>query len=226
MPHKNGRVADFYDLDQWRIFRIMAEFVEGFDRLHHYENAVTMFGSARIKPNHKMYHAAEETARLLAENGYAVITGGGPGIMEAGNRGAYMAKGESVGLNIELPYEQKPNPYIRTLINFHYFFCRKVMFVKYARAVVIFPGGFGTMDELFESLTLVQTGRMSKVPIILFGSYYWKGLEDWFRGMLVQEHCIDENDLYIYNIVDEPEDVIKILKDFYGKGKAKKSKKS
>jgi uncharacterized protein (TIGR00730 family) len=224
MPNTNGRTMDFFELDQWRIFRIMAEFVEGFDRLHKYDNAVTMFGSARLKPNHKMYQAAERTAKLLAENGYAVITGGGPGIMEAGNRGAYMAKGESVGLNIELPYEQKPNPYIRTLVNFHYFFCRKVMFVKYAKAVVIFPGGFGTMDELFESLTLVQTGRMPKVPIILVGSYYWKGLEAWFREMIVKEGCVDENDLYIYNVVDDPEDVIKIIKDFYRKGKSKRKK--
>jgi uncharacterized protein (TIGR00730 family) len=226
MPNKSGRIADYFELDQWRIFRIMAEFVEGFDRLHPYDNAVTLFGSARLKPNHKMYRAAEETARLLVENGYAVITGGGPGIMEAGNRGAYMAKGESVGLNIELPYEQKPNPYIRTLINFHYFFCRKVMFVKYAKAVVFFPGGFGTLDELFESLTLVQTGRMPKVPIILFGSHYWKDLEEWFRSMLVKEGCVDENDLYIYHVVDEPEDVIRIIKDFYRKGKAKKTKRS
>ncbi len=215
---------DFFEMDHWRIFRIMAEFVEGFDRLHRFENAVTMFGSARLKPNHKMYHAAEETAKLLSENGYAVITGGGPGIMEAGNRGAFMAKGESVGLNIELPFEQKPNPYIRTLINFHYFFCRKVMFVKYARAVIIFPGGFGTMDELFESLTLVQTGRMPKVPIILFGSYYWKDMEAWFRKMLVKEGCIDENDLYIYQIVDDPREVVKIIKDFYHKGRKKEKK--
>ncbi len=212
---------DFYEMDQWRIFRIMAEFVEGFDRLHHVNNAVTLFGSARLKPNHKMYQLAEKTAELLVKKGYAVITGGGPGIMEAGNRGAFMAKGESIGLNIELPFEQKPNPFIRTLINFHYFFCRKVMFVKYAKAVVVFPGGYGTLDELFESLTLVQTGRMPKVPVILFGSYYWKGLEAWMKDTILGQKCIDENDLYLYHIVDDPEDVVKVITDFYKKNKVK-----
>ncbi|MEI8012026.1 MAG: TIGR00730 family Rossman fold protein [Candidatus Omnitrophota bacterium] len=216
-----GSAADFYEMDQWRIFRIMAEFVEGFDSLHKVDNGVTIFGSARLKPNHKMYQLAEQTAQLLVENGYAVITGGGPGIMEAGNRGAFMAKGESIGLNIELPFEQKPNPFIRTLVNFHYFFCRKVMFVKYAKAVIVFPGGFGTLDELFESLTLVQTGRMPKVPVILFGSYYWNGLEAWIKDKLVGEQCIDENDLYLYSIVDEPEDALKAIKSFYKKNKAK-----
>lgn len=215
---KKGQAAaeDFYQADQWRIFRIMAEFVEGFDRLHTVNNAVTIFGSARLKPDHKMYQLCEETAGLLVKNGYAVITGGGPGIMEAGNRGAFMAKGESIGLNIELPFEQKPNPFIKTLINFHYFFCRKVMFVKYAKAVIIFPGGFGTLDEMFESLTLVQTGRMPKVPVILFGSYFWKGLEGWMKEKLAGEKCIDENDLYLYKVVDKPSDVIKHINDFYG----------
>ncbi len=222
MGKKNeGSAADFYEMDQWRIFRIMAEFVEGFDSLHNVDNGVTIFGSARLKPNHKMYQLAEQTAQLLAENGYAVITGGGPGIMEAGNRGAFMAKGESIGLNIELPFEQKPNPFIRTLVNFHYFFCRKVMFVKYAKAVIVFPGGFGTLDELFESLTLVQTGRMPKVPVILFGSYYWKGLEVWIKDKLLAEHCIDDSDLYLYHMVDDPEDVLKVIKNFYKKNKAK-----
>lgn len=213
---------DYYEMDQWRIFRIMGEFVEGFDRLHNVNNAVTIFGSARLKPDHKMYQMAEETAKLLVKNGYAVITGGGPGIMEAGNRGAFMAKGASIGLNIELPFEQKPNPYIRTLINFHYFFCRKVMFVKYAKAVVVFPGGFGTLDELFESLTLTQTGRMPKVPVIMVGGAFWKGLQDWMRDQLLGEKCIDENDLYLYHIVDRPEDVLKVIKNFYNKGKKAK----
>jgi uncharacterized protein (TIGR00730 family) len=222
MNKKNQAPAeDFYEMDQWRIFRIMAEFVEGFDRLHKVDNAVTIFGSARLKPDHKMYQMAEKTAELLVKNGYAVITGGGPGIMEAGNRGAFMAKGESIGLNIELPFEQKPNPFIKTLINFHYFFCRKVMFVKYAKAVVVFPGGYGTLDELFESLTLVQTGRMPKVPVILFGSYYWKGLEDWMKGRIVGEKCIDENDMYLYTIVDDPKDVVKTINTYYKKNKAK-----
>ncbi|MBF0486474.1 MAG: TIGR00730 family Rossman fold protein [Candidatus Omnitrophica bacterium] len=221
MTRKNVQPEDdAYEMDQWRIFRIMAEFVEGFDRLHKVDNGVTIFGSARLKPDHKMYQLCEQTGELLVKNGYAVITGGGPGIMEAGNRGAFMAKGSSIGLNIELPFEQKPNPFIKTLINFHYFFCRKVMFVKYAKAVVIFPGGYGTLDELFESLTLVQTGRMPKVPVILFGSYYWKGMEEWMAKNLLGEKCIDENDLYLYSIVDKPQDVIKIINDFY-KGKKK-----
>ena len=139
--------------------------------------------------------------------------------MEAGNRGAFLARGESVGLNIELPFEQKPNPYIRTLVNFHYFFCRKVMFVKYAKAVIIFPGGYGTMDELFESLTLVQTGRMPKIPVILFGSYYWKGLMEWLKETMLKDGCIDENDLYLYHVVDDPREVIKIVNEFYSKPK-------
>jgi len=212
---------DSYDMDQWRIFRIMAEFVDGFHRLHKVDNAITLFGSARLKPDHKMYQKAEKTGELLVKNGYAVITGGGPGIMEAGNRGAFMAKGESIGLNIELPFEQKPNAFIKTLINFHYFFCRKVMFVKYAKAVVVFPGGYGTLDELFESLTLVQTGRMSKVPVILFGSYYWKGLEAWMKDTILGEKCIDANDLYLYKIVDEPEEVLKVINAYYKKSKAR-----
>jgi uncharacterized protein (TIGR00730 family) len=221
MAKTNGaQKLDFFDMDQWRIFRIMAEFVEGFDRLHKFDNAVTIFGSARLKPDHKMYQMAEDTAKVLVKAGYAVITGGGPGIMEAGNRGAFLAKGDSIGLNIELPFEQKPNPYIRTLINFHYFFCRKVMFVKYAKAVVVFPGGYGTMDELFESLTLVQTGRMPKVPVILFGSYFWRGLESWLKERMLGDKCIDANDLYLYKIVDKPEEVVKVIKDFY-KNKSK-----
>jgi uncharacterized protein (TIGR00730 family) len=222
MSKKNQEPAeDFYEMDQWRIFRIMAEFVEGFDRLHKVDNAVTIFGSARLKPDHKMYHLAEKTAALLVKSGYSVITGGGPGIMEAGNRGAFMAKGESIGLNIELPFEQKPNPFIKTLINFHYFFCRKVMFVKYAKAVVVFPGGFGTLDELFESLTLVQTGRMPKVPVILVGSYFWNGMEEWMKESILGEKCIDGNDLYLYRIVDDPQDVVKAINAYYKKNKAK-----
>ena len=212
---------DLYEMDQWRIFRIMAEFVEGFDSLHKVDNAVTIFGSARLKPDHEMYKMAEKTAELLVKSGYAVITGGGPGIMEAGNRGAFMAKGESIGLNIELPFEQKPNPFIKTLINFHYFFCRKVMFVKYAKAVIVFPGGYGTLDELFESLTLVQTGRMPKVPVILFGSYYWNGLEEWMKKSILGEKCIDGSDMYLYKIVDDPEDVVRTINSYHKKNKAK-----
>jgi len=202
--------------DPWRVFRIMAEFVEGFHTFSELKgNAVTVFGSARIKSTHRMYKMAEETARLLVKEKYAVITGGGPGIMEAGNKGAAKAKGESIGLNIELPYEQKPNRYIKTLVNFHYFFCRKVMFVKYAKAFVIFPGGFGTMDEFFESITLIQTERIKKFPVILVGSYYWKGLVSWLKNIMLKEHNINPEDLDIFKIVDTPQAVIKEIKKFY-----------
>lgn len=201
--------------DPWRIFRIMAEFVDGFEELKDIGPAVSIFGSARIKPTNKYYIAAEKTAQLLVKAGYAVITGGGPSIMEAGNKGAYEAGGKSIGLNIDLPFEQKPNPYINHLINFHYFFCRKVCFVKYAKAFVIFPGGYGTIDELSESITLIQTMRMEKFPVILYGSDYWKGLLTWFEEKMLHEGCIDAKDLELMQLVDKPEDVIKIIKKFY-----------
>ena len=203
--------------DPWRIFRIMAEFVDGFEELKDIGPAVSIFGSARIKPNHKYYKDAEKTAALLVKAGYAVITGGGPSIMEAGNKGAHEAKGKSIGLNIDLPFEQKANPYINHLINFHYFFCRKVCFVKYAKAFVIFPGGYGTLDELSESLTLIQTKRMDPFPVILYGSEYWDGLLDWISGKMLHENCIDAADVELMQVVDKPEDVIKIIKKFYSK---------
>jgi uncharacterized protein (TIGR00730 family) len=201
--------------DPWRVFRIMAEFVDGFHQMSEIGPAITIFGSARTKSTHKMYRAAQKTAELLAKEGYCVITGGGPGIMEAGNRGASCKKDRSIGLNIELPFEQKPNKYISRLINFHYFFCRKVMFVKYAKAFVIFPGGFGTLDEFFESITLIQTQRMEKFPVVLFGSKYWDGLISWMRQALLKEKNINENDLDLFRVVDRPEDVVKIILDFY-----------
>ena len=201
--------------DPWRVFRIMAEFVDGFDVLSKVGKAVTLFGSARIKRDHKMYRLAEETAYLLAKEGYSIMTGGGPGIMEAGNKGAKRAGGESVGLNIDLPFEQVPNPYITTLLNFHYFFCRKVMFLKYASAFVIFPGGYGTLDEFTESITLIQTQRMQQFPVILFGSQYWKGFVDWLRGMVLKQDCIDPEDLKIFQIVDKPEEVVAVIRKFY-----------
>jgi uncharacterized protein (TIGR00730 family) len=209
--------------DPWRVFRIMAEFVDGFHELSKVENAVTIFGSARTKETHPWYEAAEKTAKLLVKEGYSVMTGGGPGAMEAANKGAFKASGKSVGLNIDLPFEQKPNPYINHLINFHYFFCRKVMFVKYAKAFVIFPGGFGTLDELFESFTLIQTQRIERFPIILFGSSYWNGLMSWLRDSVLKEKNIDPQDLEIYQIVDRPEDIVKVIKDFYKKRNGKKS---
>ncbi len=205
------------DENPWRVFRIMAEFVEGFDELSQIGPAVSIFGSSRINPEHKYYKAAEKTAELLVKEGYAVITGGGPSIMEAANKGAAGARGVSVGLNIDLPFEQKPNPYINHLINFHYFFSRKVMFVKYAKAFVIFPGGFGTLDELFESLTLIQTQRMERFPVIMYGSAYWKGLIDWLKGSVLSEDCIDKHDLTIFQTVDKPEDAVKVIRNFYKK---------
>ncbi len=212
--------------DPWRIFRIMAEFVDGFSIMSRVGPAVSMFGSARIKPGTKMYKDGVETGRLLSKAGYSVITGGGPSIMEAGNKGAFLAGGESIGLNIELPFEQKPNPYVTTMINFHYFFSRKVMFVKYAKAFVIFPGGFGTFDEFFESMTLIQTKRIEKFPVILYGSKYWKGLLDWLEGSVLKSGCIDPADLKIYKVADSPQAVLKHIKNFYGKKKQLAPKKS
>jgi uncharacterized protein (TIGR00730 family) len=205
--------------DPWRVFRIMAEFVDGFHELSEIGPAVSIFGSARAKAAGQWYKLAEKTAELLVKDGYAVITGAGPGIMEAGNKGASKAKGNSIGLNIHLPFEQKPNPYIKNLIEFHYFFCRKVMFVKYAKAFVIFPGGFGTLDELFESITLIQTRRMERFPVVLFGSGYWAGLIDWLKQSVLSEKNIDPGDLSIFNLVDSPEDGVKVIRDFYKKKK-------
>ena len=218
---RRKKLEDLKLEDPWRVFKIMAEFVDGFEELSDLGPAVSIFGSARIKKTHKWYKLAEKTAELLVKDGYAVITGGGPAIMEAGNKGALKAKGESVGLNIDLPFEQKPNKYCTTLINFHYFFCRKVMFVKYANAFVIFPGGFGTLDELFESLTLIQTKRMERFPVILFGSEYWKGLVEWLEFSVLKEKNIDADDLYIFQTVDTPQDVIKVIRTFYNKKNGK-----
>lgn len=226
-PIKHAPVPDLQMMeDPWRIFRIMAEFVDGFEELKDIGPAVSIFGSARIPPTNKYYKDAERTAALLVKAGYAVITGGGPSIMEAGNKGALEAGGKSIGLNIDLPFEQKPNPYINHLINFHYFFCRKVCFVKYAKAFVIFPGGYGTLDELSESITLIQTQRMEPFPVILYGVEYWSGLMDWIKGKMLHEGCIDAKDLDIMNVVDTPEDVIKLIKKFYNTKTWKKEKKT
>ncbi|MFZ5800878.1 MAG: TIGR00730 family Rossman fold protein, partial [Candidatus Omnitrophota bacterium] len=193
--------SDFRKEDPWRIFRIMAEFVDGFEELSLVGPAVSIFGSARIDKEDKYYKLAEHIAYALVKAGYAVITGGGPGIMEAANKGAKAAKGQSIGLNIEIPEEQKPNPYVQTLLSFHYFFCRKVMFVKYASAFVIMPGGFGTLDELFESLNLIQTRRIGKFPVVLVGKEYWQGLLDWLRAVPLKKKCISEEDLKIFKVV-------------------------
>jgi len=208
-------VEDFKLEDPWRVFRIMAEFVEGFHALSNIGPAVSIFGSARTNKKHKGYKAAEKTAELLVNEGYAVITGAGPGIMEASNKGAKGIKGKSIGLNIDLPMEQKPNKHINHLINFHYFFCRKVMFVKYAGAFVIFPGGFGTLDELFESLTLIQTQRSEQFPVILYDNQFWSGLIDWIKKSVLKAKNIDREDLEMFRIVDTPEEVIEKINAFY-----------
>ena len=206
---------DFTRSDPWRVFRIMGEFVEGFDNLARIGPAVTIFGSARTPPEHPEYAAARETARLLGEAGFGIITGGGPGIMEAANRGARDAKVLSIGCNIELPFEQGINPYVDVAINFRYFFVRKTMFVKYAEAFVIFPGGFGTMDELFEALTLIQTGKVRDFPVVLFGSAYWKGLIDWFRTALLAEGKISPDDVDLMVVTDSPEEAVRTIVDCY-----------
>jgi hypothetical protein len=197
--------------ESWRIFRIMAEFVEGFEVMAKVGNAVSIFGSARIKPTDKYYKDCVETARLLAKAKFTVITGGGPGIMEAGNKGAHDAGGESVGLNITLPQEQEGNKYQTISLDFHYFYARKVMFTKYADAFICFPGGFGTLDEFFEVLTLVQTTKIEPFPIILYGSKFWSGLIDWIKQQL-QPRFIDGEDVGIFRIVDSPAECVKQVK--------------
>lgn len=197
--------------ESWRIFRIMAEFVEGFEVMSPLDKAVSIFGSARTRPGDKYYQECEETARLLAEAGFTIITGGGPGIMEAGNKGAYDAGGRSVGLNIVLPHEQVSNKYQTISMDFHYFYARKVMFTKYAAAFVCFPGGFGTMDELFETLTLIQTHKVNPLPVILYGSKYWSGLIQWLKSALAPEY-IDAGDTDIFKLVDSPQEVLKLVK--------------
>lgn len=197
----------FTDTDPWRVLRIMGEFVEGFDVLAEVGPAVTIFGSARVNPGDPQYQATVEVARLLGEAGFTIITGGGPGIMEAGNRGAQQAGVPSIGLNIELPFEQGVNRFVDIAINFRYFFVRKTMFVKYAQAFVIFPGGFGTLDELFEALTLIQTGKVQNFPVILFGSTYWQGLLDWLRSTMLAEGKIAAADLDLLIVSDSPTEV-------------------
>lgn len=210
---------DFTTQDPWRIFRIMSEFVEGFEELAKIGPAITVFGSARTESSDKYYKLAEETAFLLAKDGYAIITGAGPGIMEAANKGAKKAGSASIGLNIQVPVAQKPNRFITKLLEFRYFFCRKVMFLKYAKASVIFPGGFGTMDEFFETITLIQTQRIDRFPVILVGSGYWEGLINWVKKEMLAGNRISETDLSIFCIVDKPAEVVEAVKNFYSKQK-------
>jgi uncharacterized protein (TIGR00730 family) len=199
-----GPHADFTRTDPWRVMRIMGEFIEGFDTLNRIEKGVTIFGSARTPPTDPQCLAAQETARILASKGFAIITGAGPGIMEAANKGARLAGGHSIGCNIELPFEQGANPYVDTLVNFRYFFVRKTMFIKYSMAFIIFPGGFGTLDELFEAVTLIQTGKISQFPVILFGTHYWAGLVRWLQTRMLGEGKISPGDLDLLLLTDDP----------------------
>jgi uncharacterized protein (TIGR00730 family) len=194
--------------DPWRVLRIMGEFVEGFDTLSDVRNAVSIFGSARARSDDPYYEKAVETARLLARQGVPIITGGGPGIMEAANRGAQEGNGLSIGCNIELPFEQGTNPYVERSINFRYFFVRKTMFVKYSTAFIVFPGGFGTMDELFEALTLIQTGKVTMFPVVLFGREYWNGLIQWLEDRVVGEGKVDTKDLELLHVTDHPAEAV------------------
>ncbi len=197
--------------DSWRVFRILGEFVGGFDSLATITKGVSVFGSARTTENNQYYIAARETGKLLAEAGFEVITGGGPGIMEAANRGAFEAGKISVGCNIELPFEQTPNPYQTKFLSFKYFFVRKTMFIKYSNAYVIFPGGFGTMDELFEALTLIQTRKIRNFPVVLFGSQYWRGLLTWITSTMLNEKNINVEDLGLMHLTDSPKDAVDFI---------------
>lgn len=208
--------------NSWTMFKVVAEFVDGYERLNQIEPCVSIFGSARFKPGDEYYELAVDVAKALVEDGYGVITGGGPGVMEAGNKGAHENEGTSVGLNIELPFEQGYNPYIDSdkVFNFNYFFVRKVMFVKYAQAFVVLPGGFGTLDELFEVLTLIQTKKIDRIPVVLMGNTYWKGLKEWITSTMIQKYAtISEGDIDLLPVVDTPAEAVKIINDFYNNEK-------
>jgi len=205
------RQDEFTHTDTWRVFRIMGEFVEGFDDLASVTRGVAIFGSARTPQEDQFYAAAQETAALLAKAGFAVITGGGPGIMEAANRGAFEAAGLSIGCNIELPFEQRPNPYQTRTLTFKYFFVRKTMFVKYSNAFVIFPGGYGTLDEMFEALTLIQTRKIRNFPVVLFGSQYWGGMLKWVEDVMLKTKYIAADDFKLLYVTDSPSEVVDIV---------------
>jgi hypothetical protein len=207
--------GEFTHGDPWRVLRIMGEYVAGFDALAEVGAAVAVFGSARTPENHPMYEAARDLGRRLAATGFAVVTGGGPGIMEAANRGAREANGLSVGCNIELPREQSVNPYVDLAVNFRYFFCRKTMFVKYSEGFVLFPGGFGTLDEMFEALTLIQTRKIQRFPVVLYGSSYWGGLVDWLRDQVLAQGNIDAEDMTLFQVSDSTEETCRILLECY-----------
>ena len=209
---KQFLIDDFKIGESWRLFKIMGEFVEGIEALHNIGPAVSIFGSARIKPTDPIYKLTEEIAARFVKNNFAVITGGGGGVMEAANKGAIEAGGTSVGLNINLPFEQTPNSYANIKLEFDYFFIRKVMFVKYAFAYIIMPGGFGTLDELFEAVTLIQTQRIKALPVILVGSDYWSGLVDWIKSRLLAQKRISSKDIDILQIMDDPEDIVESVR--------------
>ncbi len=221
---KQKKWNDYNGDPAWRMFKIISEFTDGFDRMERFGPCVSIFGSARTQPDNPYYALTEEIAGKLVKEGYGIITGGGPGIMEAGNKGAFHAKGTSVGLHIVLPREEGANQYVdhNKIFLFRYFFARKVMFTKYAQAFIYMPGGFGTMDELFEILTLVQTGKIDKAPIILIGKSYWSGLIDWIKGtMLAKEKNINPKDLNLFHVTDDPDEVVKIMRAFYKKAPLK-----
>lgn len=215
---------DFIKEDPWRVFRIMSEFVDGFEMMTSVDNGISIFGSAQATISDRYYSLAQKTAYTLAKKGYSVITGAGPGIMEAANKGAKEAGGESIGLNILIPQRQKPNRYLTKMMEFKYFFCRKVMFAKYSKAFVIFPGGFGTLDEFFEAVTLIQTDRVDSFPVILVGRAYWKGLLDWINTTLVKNKAITKKDTEIFKVADTPEEILKILSGPAGTPKSKISR--
>ena len=205
--------------DSWMVFRIMSEFVDGYEKLVRIGPCVSIFGSARLKHDHQYYQMAVEIAEKITQLGFGVITGGGPGIMEAGNKGAFNQKGKSIGLNIDLPFEQHFNPYIdkNYSMNFDYFFVRKVMFVKYSQGFIVMPGGFGTLDELTEALTLIQTGKIGRFPIVLVGTKFWNGLLEWFKNTLLENGLISEGDLNLYRVVDTADEAVEHIKAFYDK---------
>ncbi len=212
MQEKQYVVDAITVMDTWRLFKIMAEFVDGFETLSEIHPCVSIFGSARVHPGEETYEKTVEIARKLAENGFHIITGGGPGIMEAGNKGAREGGGKSIGLNIHLPMEQEANPFANIKLSFNYFFVRKVMFVKYAQAYIGMPGGFGTLDEIFEAITLIQTKRIKPFPVILFGSDYWKPLWDWIEKHLLKQQMISPADMELVTILDSPDDVVRTIK--------------
>jgi len=211
----NYQINELKKEEAWRLFRIIGDFIDGFDIMPNYQPSVTIFGSARVDENDKYYQAAREVAFKLAKKGFSIVTGGGPGIMEAGNRGAYEAGGNSIGLNIALPTEQIPNKYANVILNFHYFFARKVMLVKYASAFILFPGGYGTLDELTETLVLIQTKKLKPFPVILYGKEYWEGLYNWLKDKVVKDGYLKKEDLNLFRIMDDIDEIVEYIEECY-----------